>query len=257
MNRQVEAEIVYPETDGAPLGEGTLQVGWIIKLFNGFDWFYRRHQNVFVAADLFWYPVRGEPQIVRAPDIMIAFDRPKGHRSTYLQWKEAGVAPQFVMEILSPSITPRDRELLLRFYDRYSVEEYYEYDPEADELKVWVRTNRGLVPIEVPPSGFVSPRVGVRFEAPGGVPMRVIDPEGNPFLSYSEVVEQTKRVREDREKLRKEADGHQAEAEPFRKVGAEYRAIAERPRSATEKLRTRAESLAAKLRELGVDPDSI
>ena len=33
-------------------------------------------QDVFVAGDLFWYPVRGNPRIVTAPDGLVVFGRP-------------------------------------------------------------------------------------------------------------------------------------------------------------------------------------
>src|SRR4051794_13129957 len=80
--------IYYPESDGAPLGENTLQMKWIIALHNGFEGYYANDENVFVASDLFWYPVEGDPRIVTAPDLMIALGRPKGYRKSYQQWEE-------------------------------------------------------------------------------------------------------------------------------------------------------------------------
>ena len=38
--------VVYPESDGAPLGENTLQVKWIIALMNGFEAYFRDHPEV-------------------------------------------------------------------------------------------------------------------------------------------------------------------------------------------------------------------
>ena len=45
---------------------------------------YRNDPNVFIAGDLLWYPVEGEPTIRRAPDTMVVFGRPKGDRGAYL-----------------------------------------------------------------------------------------------------------------------------------------------------------------------------
>ena len=71
--------------------------------------------NVFVAGNLLWYPVEGNPNIRTAPDIMIAFRRPKGHRGSYLQWKEDGIPPQVVFEIWSPGNRTRPNEPQVQF----------------------------------------------------------------------------------------------------------------------------------------------
>lgn len=60
-------------------------------------------EDVCVATDLLWYPVEGRPDIRTAPEVMLSFGRPKGHRSSYKQWEEGGLAPQVVFEVLSPS----------------------------------------------------------------------------------------------------------------------------------------------------------
>jgi len=250
MNGPTAVEIIYPESDGAPLGENTVQVDWIIALFNGFQALFRHRDDVFLAADLFWYPVLGEPKIVTAPDVMIAFDRPKGDRRSYKQWEEGDVAPQVVIEVLSPSNTPRNRATILKFYQQHGVEEFYEYDPDGDELNVWLRQGNLLVPVEVPATGFLSPRLGVRFEAPGGVPLRVVRPDGEPFRTYLEMVDDFESEHEAREFERARADLE-------RKKAQEQKRIAERERQAAEGQRARADALAAKLRELGIDPDTI
>ena len=111
----VPEDIDYPESDGLPLAENTDQLLWIVKLFSGFFGWYRNDPNVFVASDLLWYPVEGERDIRTAPDVMIAFGRPKGRRSSYRQWREAGVAPQVVIEIRSPSNTDAHLETFSNF----------------------------------------------------------------------------------------------------------------------------------------------
>ena len=63
--------LIYPESDGKPMGENTLQVKWIVALFNGLQGLFRDRDDVFVAADLFWYPKQGDPTTVTAPDVMV------------------------------------------------------------------------------------------------------------------------------------------------------------------------------------------
>ncbi|MGD1852470.1 MAG: hypothetical protein ACFCBU_18435 [Cyanophyceae cyanobacterium] len=38
--------------------------------------------EIFVAGDLFWYPVEGRADIYVAPDVLVAVGRPKDKRST-------------------------------------------------------------------------------------------------------------------------------------------------------------------------------
>src|SRR4051812_2372706 len=90
--------IIYPDTDGQPMAENTLQFQWIVTIKEGLEHLFARDPNVFVAGDLFWYPVEGHPEIVMAPDAMVVFNRPKGHRLSYLQWEEGAIPPQVVFE---------------------------------------------------------------------------------------------------------------------------------------------------------------
>src|SRR4051812_8623814 len=157
--------IVYPDTDGKPMAENTLQFEWIVKIKGGLDHLFADDPNVFVAGDLFWYPVEGHPQIVIAPDAMVAFGRPKGHRLSYMQWQEGGIAPQVVFEVLSPSNRGGELARKLTFYDRYGVEKYYisAPAPPRPELSGYARGAGRPQPVE-PMDGHVSPRLGIRFE---------------------------------------------------------------------------------------------
>src|SRR5438309_2363551 len=94
--------ITYPDSDGQPMADNTLQFRWIVTIQGGLDAQFAHDPNVFVAGNLLWYPVEGVPTIRQAPDIMVAFGRPKGDRGSYKQWQEGGVAPQAVIEIQSP-----------------------------------------------------------------------------------------------------------------------------------------------------------
>src|SRR4051812_29088279 len=94
--------IVYPDSDGKPMSDNTLQFRWIVTIKEGNEALLRHDPEVFVAGDLLWYPVEGKPKIRMAPDVLIAFGRPKGHRGSYRQWAEGGIAPQVVFEIQSP-----------------------------------------------------------------------------------------------------------------------------------------------------------
>ncbi len=142
VSRLSRAEIDYPDSDGKPMAENTLQFRWIVTIKEGLDWVFQAESNVFVAGDLLWYPVEGNPSICMAPDAMVAFGRPKGDRGSYKQWEEDGIAPQVVFEVLSPNNRFREMYRKLKFYEEYGVEEYYLYDPDHDELEGWLAAPR-------------------------------------------------------------------------------------------------------------------
>ena len=154
-------EIEYPDSDGQPMSDNTLQFQWIVTLQGGLDALFRDVPNVFVAGDLLWYPVEGDNTIRAAPDVMVAFGRPKGYRGSYKQWEEEDIAPQVVFEVLSPSNRVSDMADKLQFYDRYEVEEYYLFDPERTDLDGWIRRGDDLVRLEKA-DGWTSPRLGVK-----------------------------------------------------------------------------------------------
>jgi Uma2 family endonuclease len=72
--------IIYPESDDQPMAENTLQFEWIVTIKEGLDRAFHHRDDIFVAGDLFWYPVEGRPDIHVAPDALVAIRRPKGHR---------------------------------------------------------------------------------------------------------------------------------------------------------------------------------
>ena len=128
-------EVFYPSDDGLPMSDNTVQLNYIISLFLGFDDLYKDDPEVFVAGNLLWYPVKGQPKKRLAPDVMIAFNRPKGDRSSWLQWKEANVPPAFVMEVLSPSNTVNEMIEKGDFYLKHGVQEFIIYDPDLGVLR--------------------------------------------------------------------------------------------------------------------------
>ena len=118
-------EIVYPDSDGQPMADNTKQFQWITVIKTNLDWLFRDEEQVFVAGDLRWYPIEGNPKYRVAPDVMVVFGRPKGDRGSYKQWQEDNIAPQVVFEILSPGNTEGEMDRKLQTYARCGVEEYY------------------------------------------------------------------------------------------------------------------------------------
>jgi hypothetical protein len=214
-----EPDLLYPESDGKPVADNTLQFGLIMKIQGGLDSLFDR-SDVFVAGDLFWYPVEGS-LVRQAPDVMVVFGRPKGHRRSYKQWEEENIAPQVVFEILSHSNTRREMDGKFAFYERHGVSEYYVYDPHKNRLKGWIRTNEFLSAI-VQMDGWISPQLGVRLENRSGE-LELYRPDGKRFESFVEIAQ-----RAEQEAHRAEQEAHRAEQEAQRaeqEAQARYSAI--------------------------------
>jgi len=215
----------YPESDGQPMADNTEQYDWMVKIKENLEILFAQDPQVFVAADLLWYPVPDRRVAGPvAPDVMVAIGRPKGRRGCYKQWEEGGIAPQVVFEILSPSNSAKEMADKLGFYDSFGVEEYYVYDPPGNLLEVWLRQDgrlRRMAHIK----GWTSPRLGIRF-ASTGEGLEIFHPQGQRFLSSVELAE----------RMRQEA------------------ARADRERAQAQQERERADRLAERLRALGIEP---
>lgn len=249
----VSRTIRYPDSDGLPMSDNTLQFQYIVTIKEGLEALFRNRPDVFVAGDLLWYAVEGRPKIRTAPDALVAFGRPKGYRGSYMQWEEEGIAPQVVFEVMSPGNRVADLVRKFNFYNDYDVEEYYLYDPDRGRLEGWLRTEGELN--EVPEmQGWVSPRLGVRFELVG-LELRLYGPDGERFLTYVELVEQREQARQQAEQARQETEQARQETEQARQETEQARQETEQERRARERAEQRAERLAARLRELGIEPN--
>ncbi|MCL1474326.1 Uma2 family endonuclease [Argonema antarcticum] len=223
LQPETKKPIVYPDSDGQPMSDNTLQFQWIVTIKENLELLFSNDPNVFVAGDLLWYPVEDNNTIRRAPDAMVVFGRPKGYRGSYKQWEENDIPPQVVFEILSPGNTIKEMGAKLQFYQQYGVEEYYLYDPEKVDLGGWQRTDEQLTIIEEI-QGWVSPRLGIRFEM--SEELQIFTPTGERFLTFVELGQLNQQMEQQLQQERQRAE--QAEA--------------------------RLKELEERLRSLGVDP---
>jgi Uma2 family endonuclease len=230
------APIFYPETDDQPMAENDLQYAWIVLIKENISWLF---PEVCVKADMFWYPVEGRPDIVTAPDIFVALGRDASIRGSYRQWEEGGVAPQVVFEIWSPSNDFPHQLQKHRFYERHGVEEFYGYCPQTLRFHAFHRGPGGLEAVDAS-LGLTSPRLGIRF-AQGPEGLEICDPQGQPFVSPAE--------------LRRRQEQATAEAAQLRAAAQMAQEQAQMAQEQAQLERGRAERLAARLRELGLDPD--
>jgi Uma2 family endonuclease len=228
-------QIIYPDSDGQPIADNTKQFRWITVIKSNLDWLFQDQELVFVTGDLLWYPVEGNPKYQVAPDAMVVFGRPKGDRGSYKQWEEDNIAPQVVFEILSPGNTEGEMDRKLQVYARCEVEEYYVYDPDRYILKGYQRGDDLFLDRIEEMNGWTSPRLGITFQL-NGDELTITHPDGRIFETFDTVATERDLILADKQQL--EVENQQLEVEK-RQLEAEKN------------------KRDAKLRELGIDPDTL
>ncbi len=226
-------EIIYPDSDGLPMADNTKQFRLITTIHGNLDWLFRDEELVFVAGDLLWYPIEGNPKYRVAPDVMVVFGRPKGDRGSYKQWQEDNIAPQVVFEILSPGNTEGEMDRKLQIYARCGVEEYYIYDPDRYILKGYQRSEDLYLERIDEMTGWTSPRLGINFRL-NGTELQLIHPDGQIFETFDNIATERDTIRADNQRL--EIEKQQLETDK-------------------QQLEIEKQKRDNKLRELGIDPD--
>lgn len=100
------------------------------------SWLGEHRPDAWVCCDINVYYREGDPRVVVAPDVAVAFGvdaATQENEGTYKVW-EAGAAPSFALEIASPNTFRTD---LYEKPDRFAdlgVEEYWRLDPTGGEL---------------------------------------------------------------------------------------------------------------------------
>lgn len=202
VHTPITSEILYPDSDGKPMADNTVQYRWIVRLVSNLKQLLK-DQVAFVAGDLLWYPVQVDapPAPCQAPDALVVLGRPDGDRGSYKQWEEENIAPQVVFEILSPSNTATENLKKQYFYRKYGVLEVFFYDPESLDFYGLIRSNVDAEPALLSPMQFpwTSPTLGIRFEMTEDG-LEVFYPNGERFKDPEEVFEERDRAAAERDR---------------------------------------------------------
>ena len=130
------AAIVYPESDGMPLPDGPFQDRFYREIVSTLATYFRNRPRCNVNGNTFIYYEEGNPQRRVAPDCYVAFDIDMEileRYDTYLLW-EMGKAPDFVMEIASPSTARTDVGPKRLLYASMGVTEYWRFDSTGGDF---------------------------------------------------------------------------------------------------------------------------
>ena len=221
-----DSDVEYPESDGEPMGETGYHVRASMHLLQALSLFFNGRDDVYVAADMFLYYEKGNPAACKAPDVMVIKGVANQERRTFKTWEE-NAAPCLIFEITSQSSMIDDLLVKSQLYAKLGVREYFVFDPLHEYLKLpftGFRLKNGVYsPIPAGEDGSVySVELKTTLKRDDDL-LRIVDPETGKYVpSIKEAVRMA----------RKEAERAEQESK-------------------------RADMLAAKLREMGVDPDSL
>ncbi len=127
-------EVFYPETDGMPLADGFEQGPHFRDAFSTLS-VRLGGPTTAVSGNSFVYYVEGDPGKRVAPDCYVAFgvDVESIRRfNNYRVW-EVGKAPDFILEIGSPSTASNDIGPKRGLYASLGVKEYWRFDPTGGD----------------------------------------------------------------------------------------------------------------------------
>jgi Uma2 family endonuclease len=224
-------DVIYPDGDGLPMAESDATRDYLIYSVEALDSYFQNRPDVYVSGNLFVYYEQGNPKAVVAPDVLVVLGVEKKKRPSYKVWDEQNKIPDFVLEITSKSTASEDRGTKKGLYAYLGVKEYFQYDPTADYLKPPLQGFRLVEGNYLPIPGretnddlsIVSEVLGLELWLEADGEMRFYSPAtGEKLLSPREM-----------ERAKCQAEQAQYKAEQ------------------------RANKLADKLRELGIDPDSV
>jgi Uma2 family endonuclease len=207
------------------------------------DWPFLADANVGIYAALKQPPV--VPDMFLSLGVEPADDWWLKENRCYFIW-EFGKRPDVVVEIVSND-KGEEAGKKLRIYAHMGVPYYVVHDPQQIVLESLLTVYELHASGYLPRPDYRLPEVGLRltlwqgsFEGSAGTWLRWCDEEGVLVATGAELAEQ--------ERMRAEQEHRRAEQERTR---------AEQERMRAEQEHMRAERLAAKLREMGIDPDAI
>ena len=119
-----DPNIEYPSSDGEPMAENDWQFVALTYTVSALRVYFRERTDVYAAGDMFVYYRRNDPSACVAPDVYVVIGaNGNQRRHSWFVWRE-GKAPDFVLEVASPSTWRRDDAVKREIYAAMGVTEY-------------------------------------------------------------------------------------------------------------------------------------
>ncbi len=215
--------------------ESSLHALQLRLLVSILEWHWRDRHDFFIGDNLtiFFSLEQTKTRDFRGPDFFLVTGVEPRHRKSWVIWEE-GKLPELIIELLSDSTASADRGLKKDIYEqRFHTPEYFWFSPETGEFKGFRLNAARYEEIQPNEQGWRWSNVlGLFLGVHDGL-LKYFTAQGGLLPTPEEAAQQAAQ--------RAEAETQRAEAET-------QRAEAETQRAA---------KLAAKLRELGIDPNQL
>ncbi len=230
-------EIEFPpgdlESKELPL-ESYLHLQQLLLLLKCLDWLWQEQTDYFAAGNLtiYYSPEQKKSQDFRGPDFFVVLDTERKPRKSWVVWEEGGKYPNFIIELLSNSTASVDRTEKKRIYqDIFRTPEYFWFSPDTLELIGFHLLNGEYEEIQPNEPGRLWSKQLQLFLGVYEQKLRFFTPEGELVPTPEESAQTEK---QEREATQQELETAQQQLEVERQ---------------------QKDKLAAKLRELGIDPE--
>ena len=239
-------EVTCPPTDlwsDEPPLESDLHLQQITILIGCLERLWQERSNYYASGNLTIY--YNEEQLKKrdfcGPDFFVVLDTEKRPRKSWVVWGEGGKYPNVIVEILSPSTANIDRNKKKNLYQNtFRTPNYFWFDPESLELQ-------GFRLIAGQYQAIAANENGYLWSEQLELYLGIFDRKLRYFTVDGQLVPTPQEAELEQRQAKEQIF---LEKEQERK--AKEQAILEKEQAILEK-----ERLAAKLRELGIDPETI
>jgi Uma2 family endonuclease len=231
-----------------PEMESSLHYAQLALLVACLEWLWRDRTDFFLGANLTIYFSRQQlkNRDYRGPDFFLVKNTTNDPRPSWVVWEEDGRYPNIIIELLSDSTAKQDRTIKKQLYqDRFRTPEYFWFSPDTLEFEGFRLVGALYIAIPADDRGWRwSEELGL-FLGIHDRKLRYFTPEGDLVPNFREAVES--------EQARAETAIQIAQTQAAATIQAEQARAA----ATIQVEQARSEQLAAKLRELGIDPDHV
>jgi len=138
-SRQSARPLHFPESDGKPMAETDKHRKQMLTLLDALDEYYRDDKATYVTGNILvhYCDEAGEWKFL-APDVFVAKGIEKKERRSYII-EDEGKAPDFIIELVSPSTKVEDFGNKRVIYAGWNVKEYFLFDPTGELMSAPLR----------------------------------------------------------------------------------------------------------------------
>ena len=221
----IAEDVIFPpgelDSDEPPL-ETELHLRQIILLLQCLELCWQDRNDFYATGNLtiYYSQRRRKSEDFRGPDFFVVLGTECRPRRSWVVWNEDGLYPNIIIELLSESTAKVDRGLKKQIYqDTFRTPEYFWFDPDSLEFAGFCLLNGTYQPIELNDRGWMWSRQLELYLGIHEQKLRFFTTEGLLVTTPAEVAQQQTQL--------------------------------------AQQQTQRAATLAAKLRELGIDPETI